>query len=250
MWRAALFHIQQKDNQNAALVLEEMLSMEPNNVKVMAQLIFAYAQLNRDKAHQISERLPSLSELSVEVNVDELEASASAPRYIKRQKEKKEEKNLELTSRKDVVSERTGDEVVKSKKKKKKKNPTPKNFQPDYVPDPERWIPLRDRSTYKRRRKDKRKGVMMKGSQGGGTAANADIYDMSAKPTVSHKTAQSSTSKQQAGGASTSGAAAGGSSQGATPTDSPKPQKQAGGAGTKKGGKKGGKKKRRGGGGW
>ena len=57
--------------------------------------------------NRISERLPSLSELSVEVNVDELEASASAPRYIKRQKEKKEEKNLELTSRKDVVSERT-----------------------------------------------------------------------------------------------------------------------------------------------
>jgi len=31
------------------------------------------------------------------------------------------------------------------KKKKKKKNPVPKDFQPDFVPDPERWIPLRER---------------------------------------------------------------------------------------------------------
>ena len=34
---------------------------------------------------------------------------------------------------------------IKKRKKKKKKNPVPKNFQADYVPDPERWIPLRER---------------------------------------------------------------------------------------------------------
>merc|ERR1719427_1061911 len=146
MWKCALFHVQHKNNQEAAQVLEKMLSMDPNNVKVMAQLIFAYSKLNREKAHQISERLPSLSELSIEVNVDELEAAASAPRYIKRQKEKKMETTEggdQVAKKLDVVSERS-QQMIKTKKKKKKKNPAPKHFQAEFVPDPERWVPLRE----------------------------------------------------------------------------------------------------------
>jgi hypothetical protein len=41
------------------------------------------------------------------------------------------------------------------KKKKKKKKKLPKNFNPNIPPDPERWVPLKQRSTYKKRRKGK-----------------------------------------------------------------------------------------------
>ena len=64
------------------------------------------------------------------------------------------------------------EQILKNKKKKKKKNPTPKNFQKGFVADPERWIPLRERSTYKTRRKDKRK--IMKGPQGTASSNNAE----------------------------------------------------------------------------
>lgn len=114
------------------------------------------------------------------VDVDQLEASASAPRYIKRQKEKLAAAGKDAsqaggdTKKFPIVSERTAEAIIKTKKKKKKKNPTPKNFQPDFVPDPERWIARRERSDYKGRRKDRRKGAVMKGSQGAASSSAAD----------------------------------------------------------------------------
>jgi len=173
MWKAALYHSKNNRQEKAAQILEEMLSFDPDNVKIMAQLIFTYSNVNEDKAHQMSERLSSLSDLALDVDVDELEANASGSRYIKRQ-QKTENTNKIPTS----VSERSG-EVIKKKKKKKKNNPKPKDFVEGYVPDPERWIPLRDRSTYKGKRRDKRK-AQMKGSQGLSTST-VDKYDMSQK---------------------------------------------------------------------
>merc|ERR1719320_742926 len=88
MWKCALFHLNKNKNQQAANVLENMLSLDPKNPKIMAQLIFAYSHINQDKAHNICELLPSLEELSIEVDVDKLEANAIKPRYTKRIKEK------------------------------------------------------------------------------------------------------------------------------------------------------------------
>jgi signal recognition particle subunit SRP72 len=39
---------------------------------------------------------------------------------------------------------------VQKKKKKKKKKRLPKNYDPNVPPDPERWLPKRERSTYRR----------------------------------------------------------------------------------------------------
>merc|ERR1719376_1453730 len=147
MWKCALFHLNKNKNQQAANVLENMLSLDPKNPKIMAQLIFAYSHISQDKAHNICELLPSLEELSIDVDVDKLEANAIKPRYVKRIKEKEtvsgdlQGKN-QSKSKGHVVSEK-GEQALK--KKKKKKNRAPKNFQPDFVPDPERWIPLRER---------------------------------------------------------------------------------------------------------
>ena len=41
----------------------------------------------------------------------------------------------------------------------------PKNYDPAVTPDPERWLPMRERSTYKAKRKNK-KGGIGKGTQG------------------------------------------------------------------------------------
>jgi len=186
MWKCSLFHLKKKQNQNAAKILENMLRLDPKNPKIIAQLIFAYSHINQDKAHNFCELLPSLEELSIDVDVDKLEASAIQPRYVKRVKEKEQLtvcgdfQGKGINKNKSHMVSEKGEQILKNKKKKKKKNPTPKNFQKGFVADPERWIPLRERSTYKKRRKDKRK--IMKGPQGTASSNNAENqYDMSVK---------------------------------------------------------------------
>jgi hypothetical protein len=65
-----------------------------------------------------------------------------------------------------------GDELIQKKKHKKKKGKLPKNTDPDSTVDPERWLPKRERSYYRGKRKDKRKEIG-KGPQGA-TSGSAD----------------------------------------------------------------------------
>ena len=37
----------------------------------------------------------------------------------------------------------------------------PKNYDPDVIPDPERWLPRRERSYYRGKRKDKKRDIGM-----------------------------------------------------------------------------------------
>jgi len=56
------------------------------------------------------------------------------------------------------------DQPTKPKKKRKRKIRLPKNYDPSIPPDPERWLPKRERSTYAKKGKSKKE--MLKGSQG------------------------------------------------------------------------------------
>lgn len=61
--------------------------------------------------------------------------------------------------------------VSKTRKKKKRKPRLPKNCDPSVTPDPERWLPLRERSYY---RKSRRKGgvaLALRGTQGSSAAS-------------------------------------------------------------------------------
>ncbi|CAK8688052.1 unnamed protein product [Clavelina lepadiformis] len=237
MWQSSKFNLDHNKPQEGASVLEDMLRLDPKNVKVLAKLIYAYSQFNTSKAHQISKGLPSLAELSVHVNVDELERGASrlAPRYVKKLKEKKETVAMETTVKKDVVSEGSLIPDPKKVKKKKKKNPVPKNFEPNFTPDPERWFPLRERSYYKGKRKDRKRGVG-KGTQGSHVTLS-DTYDMSQK--IGPSPSQAAPNSPKPGSVS--------GSQGNTPVNSPKPTQVRGGAKAKK---PVNKKKKKGKGGW
>merc|ERR1712130_974551 len=79
--------------------------------------------------------------------------------------------------------------VERKKNKKKKKKRLPKNYNPNVAPDPERWLPRTQRSTYKK----KKKKVMRGGHQGqdGGNepapaAKPAPAKAAPAKPAVSN----------------------------------------------------------------
>uniref|UniRef100_H2ZNQ4 Signal recognition particle subunit SRP72 n=1 Tax=Ciona savignyi TaxID=51511 RepID=H2ZNQ4_CIOSA len=235
MWESSEFALKHNNPKSAAGTLEEILRFEPKNVKVLAKLIFAYSMFNQTKAHQISENLPSLSDLSVHVDVDDLERNASrlAPRYVKKQKDKDVDAK-DSSSATALVSEGASNTEIIKKKRKKKKNPVPKDFRENYHADDERWLPLRERSYYKGRRKDRKKGGVGKGTQGTHMGAS-DAYDMS------HKTPTHAPNSPKPG-------SSGSGSHGNTPLNSPKPT-QVKGAKPKKGGA-GGKKKKKGKGGW
>ena len=74
-------------------------------------------------------------------------------------------------------------DLAKKKRKKKRKKKLPKNYDPNVDPDPERWIPRRERTGYRRTRKERRKGEKFTGAQGT-AAGQADNYDYSKKSDV------------------------------------------------------------------
>lgn len=211
LWENAQYKIKHGRHERAAEMLEKLRVMDHNNVKVLAQLIFAYSMFNPTKAHQLSEDLPSLEQMSVSVDVESLEKNATqllAPRYIKRQAKQlakmQESKGKEKGSgdkpvpKKDLVSEAKTDQTIKTdkKKRKKKKKRLPKDFNPTMEPDPERWTPLRERSYYKGRRRDKKKGVST-GTQGTAGSAVTDNLDMSKGSTGSATTTSKPVSSPQ-----------------------------------------------------
>ena len=80
----------------------------------------------------------------------------------------------------------------KPKTKKKRKPLLPKDYDPEKTPDPERWIPKRERSTY--RVKGKNKKAASKGPQGTFVAGGGIGGTGSANIGVSRETESSSSS--------------------------------------------------------
>ncbi|XP_019389778.1 PREDICTED: signal recognition particle subunit SRP72-like [Crocodylus porosus] len=161
--------------------------------------------------------------MSLKVDVEALENSPGAT-YIRK-------KGGKVTGENQQKEQGQGD--VK-KKKKKKKGKLPKNYDPKVTPDPERWLPMRERSYYRGRKKGKKKDQIGKGTQGA-TTASASELDAS-------KTATSPPTSPRPGSAVAPSSAA------TSNVIPPRHQKPAGAAATKK--KQQQKKKKGGKGGW
>lgn len=134
------------------------------DVHTLAQLISAYSLVDTDKAKSLSKHLPSAETMSFNVDVDELENSHGAT-YVRKKAAK-------------VVGENPpkeqGHGEVK-KKKKKKKGKLPKNYDPKVTPDLERWLPMKERSYYRGKKKGKKKDQIGKGTQGATAGASAEL---------------------------------------------------------------------------
>merc|ERR1712142_839863 len=73
-------------------------------------------------------------------------------------------------------------EVIKKRKnRKKKKGKLPKNYNPEVDPDPERWLPRWERSTFKHKKTKRGMNAVGKGTQG--SSASAEQLPSSPKPT-------------------------------------------------------------------
>lgn len=158
MWRqAADFHLRGGEAETAAKSLEELLRSNPSDMKILAQLVIAYAQFDPAKAQQASKKLPALETLTTQAEIDDLEATNWM--MIAKAVKKKTQKS-------DQSPGTPGSEgALKKIKKRKRKNKLPKYYDPAAKPDPERWLPKQERMGY-RKKKDRRVKEVMKGSQG------------------------------------------------------------------------------------
>jgi len=156
MWRqAADFHLRGGEAETAAKSLEELFKTNPSDMKILAQLVIAYAQFDPSKAQSASKKLPALETLTTQAEIDDLEATNWM--MIAKAVKKKIKSDQ---------SPGTGsDNLQKAKKKRKRKGKMPKNGDPNRLPDPERWLKKHERTGY-RKKKDRRVKEVMKGSQG------------------------------------------------------------------------------------
>uniref|UniRef100_A0A8C1EDI5 Signal recognition particle subunit SRP72 n=1 Tax=Cyprinus carpio carpio TaxID=630221 RepID=A0A8C1EDI5_CYPCA len=161
---AANYKLKYGRKKEATSDLEQLWKQNKKDVHTLAQLISAYSLVDQDKAKALSKHLPSPDTMSFNVDVDELENSHGAT-YIRKKAAK-------------VVGEsqpkEQGPEGVK-KKKKKKKGKLPKNYDPKSTPDPERWLPMRERSYYRGKKKGKKKEQVGRGTQGATSGACAEL---------------------------------------------------------------------------
>ncbi|RXM27185.1 Signal recognition particle subunit SRP72 [Acipenser ruthenus] len=113
---------------------------------------------------KLSKHLPSADKMSFNVDVDALENSHGAT-YVRK-------KAAKVTG--EILPKEQGPGDIK-KKKKKKKGKLPKNCDAKATPDPERWLPIRERSYYRGKKKGKKKEQVGKGTQGATSGASGEL---------------------------------------------------------------------------
>ncbi|XWS69170.1 hypothetical protein CRYUN_Cryun04dG0156500 [Craigia yunnanensis] len=154
MQEAASFKLRHGKEEDAAHLYEELVKCH-GSIEALVGLITTVARINVDKAEAYEKQLKPLPGLKG-VDVDGLERTSGA-------------KNVEGAPHGGLAeAQEEGKNKEKSKKKRKRKPRYPKGFDPANPgppPDPERWLPKRERSSFRPKRKDKR-AAQVRGSQG------------------------------------------------------------------------------------
>ncbi|CAG8463295.1 8731_t:CDS:10 [Paraglomus occultum] len=182
--QTAAFKLKTERFREAAEDYKQLIKANPSDSQAIAGYIMALANYDISSAESHESSLPPLDTKSV-ADIDKLENVVPGVRKAYKKTDAKS----------DDVSKTT------TKKKHKRKPLLPKNYDPNVPPDPERWLPKRERSTFR----GKRKKQINKGSQGaavagggiGGTGS-ANISGKSATTTAAAETSTPSTHTETA----------------------------------------------------
>ncbi|XP_062207726.1 uncharacterized protein LOC133909349 [Phragmites australis] len=178
MREAATFKLNHGRDEEACLLYEELVKSH-GSIDALAGLVTTSARTNLEKAEQYEKKLKPLPGLKA-INVESLEKTSGA-------------RNVDMKV--DVP-----EEVKKQKAKKRKRKPRyPKGFDPvnpGPPPDPERWLPKRERSSYRPKRKDKR--AQVRGAQGAVTREKHDSLGTAAANSSLSKSPAASTDQPKA----------------------------------------------------
>lgn len=154
MQEAASFKLKHGREREAFQLFEELVKSH-KSIDALVGLVTTAARVNVEKAEAYEKQLKPLPGLRG-IDVDALEKTSGA---------KPSESGSRVVS---IEGHEENKNKEKTKKKRKRKPRYPKGFDPANPgppPDPERWLPKRERSTYRPKRKDKR-AAHVRGSQG------------------------------------------------------------------------------------
>ena len=149
-----------EDEDLARELFSILRSSDPASRFATAGYVAAHSIKSPDKVRSEADTLTSISRLVADVDVIALEkAGVPFPPA-----------SDALTAKR----KRTLDDKPKPAKKRVRKSRLPKDFDAKKAPDPERWLPLRDRSSYKPKgKKGKKKAeALMQGGMAGGSKDN------------------------------------------------------------------------------
>ncbi|KAL1328552.1 hypothetical protein HN51_038383 [Arachis hypogaea] len=163
MQEAASFKIRHGKEDDAAKLYEELVKSQ-GGIEALVGLVTTVARTDVDKAELYEKQLKALPGLKG-IDVDSLERTSGV-------------KQVDGPAHVGVTeSHEEGKNKTKAKKKRKRKPRYPKGFDPANPgppPDPERWLPRRERSTYRPKRKDK-KAAQVRGAQGAVVREKQDV---------------------------------------------------------------------------
>ncbi|GFQ08225.1 signal recognition particle subunit srp72 [Phtheirospermum japonicum] len=177
---AASFKLKHGKKEDAACLFEELIRGNNNSVEALVGLIRTAAHTDVEKAELYEKKLKPLPGLKG-IDVESLEKTSGA-------------KHVENGGVTEAYEPKAKE---KAKKKRKRKPKYPKGFDPENPgppPDPERWLPKRERSSYRPKRKDKR-AAQVRGSQG--AVAKEASSSVSSKSNVNSKETSQSANMEQ-----------------------------------------------------
>ncbi|OJD27475.1 hypothetical protein ACJ73_01133 [Blastomyces percursus] len=124
----------------AGKIFSELHTAHPNDQFATAGYVSSYAITSPDKVSSIVDKLSPIQDLIADIDVSSLEAagipsttaSTVLPTASTRKRPAADDANKKATAKKRV-----------------RKSRLPKDYDPNKKPDPERWLPLRDRSSYR-----------------------------------------------------------------------------------------------------
>lgn len=181
MQEAAAFKLRHGRKEEAARLYEELVKSH-GSIEALVGLIQTAAHGNVEKAEAYEKQLKPLPGLK-SIDVDSLEKTSGA-------------KHVETVPIVGVTEAKGKD---KAKKKRKRKPKYPKGFDPANPgppPDPERWLPKRERFSYRPKRKDKR-AAQIRGSQGAVAKEAAFSNDTKSNQPANSKGASQNASTEQ-----------------------------------------------------
>jgi signal recognition particle subunit SRP72 len=220
------------DLETAGASFEALVASRPDDKLASAGMVASFATSNAAKANQHLSGLPSPAQLTVGIDVESLIASgvphAPTPAPIGRTSTKRKRVAVTDPAQDAPPASATASRAQQQQARKKRRNNKPrlpKDHDPDMKPDPERWLPLRDRSSYRPKgRKGKKRAA--EATQGGLVRDGGEAHE-----TLELVGGAGAVRVEKTGAGSTSAAGGGGSATGGVGGN--------GGGGGKKKGKKG-----------
>ena len=173
----------------AGEIFDGLHKEDPGDKLGIAGYVAAHATTNMSKVKSAVEKLTSINRLTVGIDVDALE-TAGVPL-------------VPAKSNFNMSKKRVADGILKPAKKRIRKSRLPKDHDPSKTADPERWLPLRDRSTYRpkgKKGKQKQAALTQGGvNEKGAEALNIENTTVAAKPASTVVSAPSAKQQKKKG---------------------------------------------------